>query len=1131
MRYKIYSSDGGTLRCETEKVEYDGTFMGESNLTVTVKSKQEVSFGIGDYLEYRGEKYTLDNIPTGKKTDHRNANGEVFQYDSIKFSSYGGELTIPFDDFVGTADSDRSFTAQPNFSFVASTIQDLADRIQANLDRYYTGDKKWTINVADGATDDDKKNMLITVSNISCWDAISYCKTKYGKNFIRRGRTITLGTNGSLNDIVFKVGKYQGLYDLTQNTQSDQQIITRLKAYGNTTNLNPRYYSLAGATVTAKITNYMLDASSTGKNDMWFVFDLSYQTELRSSIEFIIQGKTSTHTLKATFGKFLQTTNKGYIVDGSKYSSEIVDINAGITTNSTLNSNASAIITSGAIKENISDISKFNYDTSSALPNNMNIANLMLPGFPKMTLAAWVAANKGTYTWLKAYVDAGYTFSEEQFYPYVNSKNIGALGIRPYAEYFTTEDETHKDIYPSLQYFADNRNQALGCSNTDGTTITDSGIYAAGATVPDFIIHIKDLGFDFDDVRLSGTNPKIHFNGGYCGGRDFTVDAWAQQSDDTWYLTCKRVEDTSIGKYFPYKDSLIKAGDEFVITDISMPETYIEQASIELLKWALKWLAKNDYTVNSYSLTPDTNFIKRHDDAITDKKTTFHYSIQEGDLIQIEDSDFNVTGNITIDTLKITEGDGLLPKYEITLKDTKTVGTIQKIQQQIDNLTGENTIGGNSQIADIAVKNLRTNFLSKGQEDSTNYLVSFLKGLKVGSGSMGIDGSGNATLNNIVAQLISAALGINIGTDFSINKLGEAILKSVKASDNVQVGDYQTGLLGKGAKIDSSGKGEMRSLTLWESLTVPKLEFNRVEVLVGMDFQTKGGGLIDSVTIDKDENGNDLNSGTCKLHLEDGEFGAIAVGDLCMGIFHNFGGSNSTTDVDNHTGLISKKGFNTSYFEITEITDTSNNGEFKYILRNDANWPALSHPQAHMNFAQRGNTNDVTRQSFKYRTTEYSIGLTNVNTWEFGSGNIYYLEGNIDGWTVGEKTFTGYGIVIGNAYIFGSIDQFEKIGYTMSFDLGGDQLVAYGETKHIKAMIKNGYGADATSLFSNWTITRNSGDTASDNIWNASAVISDTGEFDITWSSAKSDLGAGLATIFTVTAAKGDKIVSENLTF
>lgn len=243
MRYKIYSKDGSVVRCTTEKLEYNGTFMGESSVTISVKSNKSIDFQIGDYVLYRGEKFTFENVPTEKKTDHPNANGSVFQYDNIKLNGYDSELQIPFDDFVGTSDTDHSFTAQPDFSFVAATIDDLAQRVQANLDRYYTGDKKWTIVVADGATDEDKKNMLITVSNISCWDAICYCKSKYGKNFIRRGRTITLGANGSIKDITFKVGSHKGLYDMTRNVQADQRIVTRLKSYGNTTNMPVRYYN------------------------------------------------------------------------------------------------------------------------------------------------------------------------------------------------------------------------------------------------------------------------------------------------------------------------------------------------------------------------------------------------------------------------------------------------------------------------------------------------------------------------------------------------------------------------------------------------------------------------------------------------------------------------------------------------------------------------------------------------------------------------------------------------------------------------------------------------------------------------------------------------------------------------
>jgi hypothetical protein len=768
MRYKIYSKDGSTVRCETEKLEYNGQFMGDSSITASVKSNVHIAFEVGDYITYRGNNFTLGNIPTEKKTGHKNANGEVFQYDSMKFESYITELAnADFNDFVGDSQTDISFTAQPNFSFVAATIDDLLQRIQVNMNRYYTGTKQWTIK-ADSTytTPDDYTNMLITVSNISCWDALAYVNSKYGVNFIVRGRTVTVGTAGSVKDITFKVGRYKGLYDMTRNSQTDQQIVTRLKSYGNTTNINPRYYSLVGATVTAKLTTFDYIASS---YSLFFLFDLNHTTELNDTVKFNISGSSVSYELQGTWGIYKDYTfgDRGLAESFAAYKVDTTsaiyeDVKAKVL--SVGYANTSVTFVNGVRKDNISDLSHLSFDANSKLPNNMNIANLMLPSFPTGTLADWVEANKTKYTWLQDYINAGYTFSTEKYYPYINSKNVADLGIRPHTEYFTSEDDTHKDIYPSLQYFSDDRNQVVGATALDGSAISDSGVFADGASVDPFYIIINDLGFEFDDVAVNGTSPKIHFNSGYCGGRDFTVSSWTKDGT-TWKLKCARIKDDSIGKYFPYVDAPIKKGDKFVITDIYMPDTYIEQASVTLLKWSLKWLAKNDYSVFSYQLTPDINFIKRHDDAITDKSATFHYTIMEGDVLLIEDSDMGVTGSITIDNIKITEGDGLLPKYEITLRDTKTVGTVQKIQQQIDAIVSGGVSGGynSTQVGEIAYSALKDKFLSKVSADTAAGLITFLKGLKLGSNGMGIDENGNAILDSIskLCSLVSSKFSLN----------------------------------------------------------------------------------------------------------------------------------------------------------------------------------------------------------------------------------------------------------------------------------------------------------------------------------------------------------------------------------
>ena len=113
------------------------------------------------------------------------------------------------------------------------------------------------------------------------------------------------------------------------------------------------------------------------------------------------------------------------------------------------------------------------------------------------------------------------------------------------------------------------------------------------------------------------------------------------------------------------------------------------------------------------------------------KSATFHYTIMEGDVMLIEDTDMGVTGSITIDNIKITEGDGLLPKYEITLRDTKTVGTVQKIQQQIDAIVSGGVSGGynSTQVGEIAYSALKDKFLSKVSADTAKVSSHSCKGL------------------------------------------------------------------------------------------------------------------------------------------------------------------------------------------------------------------------------------------------------------------------------------------------------------------------------------------------------------------------------------------------------------------
>ncbi len=340
--------------------------------------------------------------------------------------------------------------------------------------------------------------------------------------------------------------------------------------------------------------------------------------------------------------------------------------------------------------------------------------------------------------------------------------------------------------------------------------------------------------------------------------------------------------------------------------------------------------------------------------------------------------------------------------------------------------------------------------------------------------------------------------------------------------------EFVPGLVGTGANFDEFGYGEMRGLRLWEFLEVPELRFNRVNIYTGIRWDTFGGGIIESVEIDTDELGNELQSGIITLKLEDGEYGAIATDDLCQGIFHNFGGSNDDVNEDQRNGNFRFKGFNTSYFRITEVLDGSNK-TFRYVLRGlSERWTQQHHPKPQMNFACYANPTNTDRQACTYTTTEYSIGLHNMTTWEYGEANIHWINGKLDGFQLGETVFEGSGSVIGNGYFYGSIQSIENAPYVLELDHGNDGFLAFGESMTITCRLMKGF-EDKTGDVEVWQVTRESGNQIEDTAWNI-AHQNFNGQITITHTQEYTDLGDGISTLFRFVATLGNETTITELT-
>lgn len=327
--------DGNGKVVEQDTLEYSGKWMGDCFVTVSFKSAYPIDFQIGDYIVYRGERFTINYDPTVVKKSSRGTYGEGFTYDSVKFNALSNELTdAKFHDWV-LSDNKIHYSSLPNFSFYAKDMNDLADRLQACMDRwckdngfakenywiFYTpgsvGDtnpydrtiqrakdistdetflsnilKRWKEIYGDTGTQtergEERLDRTVSVDNQTVWQGMALFKSQFGLNFIIRGREVIIGAAGVFASHIFKYGKNNGLYEVDKQADTDQKVVTRLHAYGSSDNLPTRYYAELDMKVVGHVedvywqANHDITASS-GKDYGW---KTDYLTEFSLDIPF-----------------------------------------------------------------------------------------------------------------------------------------------------------------------------------------------------------------------------------------------------------------------------------------------------------------------------------------------------------------------------------------------------------------------------------------------------------------------------------------------------------------------------------------------------------------------------------------------------------------------------------------------------------------------------------------------------------------------------------------------------------------------------------------------------------------------------------------------------------------------------
>ena len=849
--WNIYHKDGSKLtdvngeKITVHGLEYSDSWMGECFVTINFKHEVPINFQIGDYIVYRGERFELNYEPGKDKQARPDTYGEGFVYDSVKFNALQDELArAEFLDVV-LNDNELHYTSLPKFPFFVQTLDDLLDRIQANLDeqigaglwKIYSRNKErsvqrgaleseWLSVYGEKTEDNVIESMSITVDSKKCWDALALVNEKWDVNFIVRGRNIYVGTTGIEAGHIFSYGLGKGLYEIVQNADSDQSVITRLRAYGSEKNLPSHYYADLGVKYVANITKVV-----TASTNVELELGLDYiETYFKNKRKYVVSGESQEQSngwvLQVTFD--FQTTITGYVTQsgssgkcrfyselkggqvdsGDEESKEKLDafisqVKAG---------NTKMYITSGLNKKAVPSSMK---EYAKNLPNNMSINRLMLPGFPHVSLSDFYDSLTEQE---KKYVNPTgklHRFSTDPYRPYIDSLNIEEIGLRSASQFFDTDDKTNGviEIYPTIE------EMEIGGVRVDeideGVAPDDDGRFGDNETVKNIDILLnKTIDFDINDLK--DDDFSISMKDGMCGGRTFKV-ASSTKVDGRWRLTIERSKDDALELWFPYKDYPIKSGDHFVLTGITLPDSYVKAASLKLLKYAIALLDKNDYTRYVYQPKVDELFMARqHDKALADETGTIkslHDTLKAGDLMNFNDIDLNIEGIISIDQLTIKEEDGKIPTYDITLREDKEVGTIQKIQQQISSLQNGNG-GTGAGLTTTQVKNQvategSKHFISKINDDTAKGTITWEKIQKF--------------LQGLTAE------------DLSQFKKGATF------------GEFIQGMLfGTGGRIDELGNAEFESITSRSSIIAKELIVNR-QTAMESNFVFTESGMVESV--------------------------------------------------------------------------------------------------------------------------------------------------------------------------------------------------------------------------------------------------------------------------------------------
>jgi hypothetical protein len=231
----------------------------------------------------------------------------------------------------------------------------------------------------------------------------------------------------------------------------------------------------------------------------------------------------------------------------------------------------------------------------------------------------------------------------------------------------TIQGSNPQPIFPFVPVYYIEKNVSLYDIIEESATFDDiyphrTGTVTAVDAGDPFKIIDTGIDFDLNAQLLPGLTAQLTFLTGSLGGYSFDISSYDNGTKAIEFLKNKNEQSIDVPS-FSFKAAI---GDQYVLTNIRMPDAYIEAAQAELLAKAKDLLDTYSQPQYTISATLDIKYMKN-----------YLREVFAGDTVWIKDTQIGIDRKIRI--TQVTRNLVETYDFKVTLSDVIEVGTKDKI--------------------------------------------------------------------------------------------------------------------------------------------------------------------------------------------------------------------------------------------------------------------------------------------------------------------------------------------------------------------------------------------------------------------------------------------------------------------